>query len=196
MGKLIAFGKIIGKDFKALESGLRIPTKQGLITLHDSVINASKQTKDVVHYGIRDESVLEQLCSKLEIHKYKGDKDRLRDIYHIGTEIFYHVVYHVVCRHPFTDGNKRTAYIAALFFIGFNLRGQYGARAVVHLKLEDTDKVIEEIAKWGQDTDISRLKKLIQESGVIGKKAREINDQDVKNYINAFLRHNIRIEGV
>ncbi len=168
-----------------LENGLIIPTKHELMGIHDSIIRESEQAEK--HYGIRDDSVLEHLCSKLQIHRYAGNG--LANAYYIGTEVFFHIA----CRHPFVDGNKRTAQIASQFFIRTNLI-EMGYGAGVEIVSDDVGKVVETIARWCEGSDRAALEKLIYGSGVIGKRSREITETDVKSYINAFLRNTIRIK--
>ncbi|MCX6769028.1 MAG: Fic family protein, partial [Candidatus Micrarchaeota archaeon] len=105
----------------------------------------------------------------------------------IGTEIFFQIA----CRHPFTDGNKRTAYIASLFFAEINLREINGATE--EHRVENAGKIIATIAGWGEPSDVSSLEQMVFESGVIGRKRRPLREEDVKGFINRFLRNSIRI---
>lgn len=169
-------------SLQALPNQLVIPTKDGLINIHNQIIQESIKTQSIGHYGVRDDSILDYLCDKLAIHKYKDDQ--LYNIYYIGTEVFFQIA----CRHPFTDANKRTAYIASLYIIGVNLLHLYGKTHSFYIKQENDGRIIETIAKWGEGSNVESLEKLIFQGKKPGKKKHDINEADVKQFINSFLR--------
>jgi len=173
-------------DLEPMDNGLLIPTKKALVAIHDRIIRESLSEQNVGHYGMRDDSMLDYLCHKLKLHTYK--EDNAANSYYIGTEIFFQIA----CRHPFTDGNKRTAYVASLFFTGVNLLGV--RNSLEWRKAEDAGKIVETIARWGETSDVSSLEKMVFESGIIGKKRRPLGEGDVKGFINHFLRNNIRVK--
>jgi prophage maintenance system killer protein len=171
-------------DLERMDNGLLVPTKKALIAIHDIILE-SLDEQDERHYGILNDSILDYLCHKLKLHNYKEDK--IANSYYIGTEIFFQIA----CRHPFIDGNKRTAYISSLFFARINLREIN--RATEGRRVENAGKIIETIAGWGEASDVSSLEKMVFESGMIGKRRRPLHEEDVKGFINRFLRNSIRI---
>jgi len=178
---------------KKLSNGLIIPTKYGLIDIHNRLIDQSLKTKNIGHYGLRDDSILDYLCDKLENHRYKENQED--NAYYVGTEIFFNIA----CRHPFTDGNKRTAYIAALAYIAHNFSEICGKNKAFRFFLKKNPKLgqtIETIAKWGEGSNYKSLEDLISKAGLMGKKSRKLNEEDVKRFINFILRNNIQLEKV
>lgn len=174
---------------KKLENGLLVPTTQIFTNIHDEVLKESMATHNFAHAGMRDDSILDYLCNRLELHRYK--ENMVDNIYYVGTEIFFNIA----CRHPFADGNKRSAYISALTFIGVNFSRNFSGARVYVTENEKQGRVIETIAKWGEGSDYSELEKLIRETGIV-KTERKINENDVKSFINSFLRNTIRFEQV
>lgn len=176
-------------EIRKLPAGPMVPTKNLIIQIHDEVIADSIKTTNVGHQGIRDDSILEYLCFKLRGHKYK--KDSIANAYYVGTEVFFNIA----CRHPFIDGNKRTAYAASTLSIFANLSEISGEGGSLELsEYSNTGKTIETIARWGEGSDSSSLVELVQEAGFLGKSGREMNEEDVKKFINHFLRNSIYIQ--
>jgi prophage maintenance system killer protein len=171
-----------------LQNGAMIPTKELLTLIHDEVISDSIKTTNIGHHGIRDDSILEYLCYKLSEHKYK--ENALSNTYYIGTEIFFTIA----CRHPFIDGNKRTAYASSTLTIFANLAEMSTIGKELELSEEaDTGETIEKIARWGEGSDSSSLEELAFNAGILGKRKREMEEEDVKRFINKFLRNTIRV---
>lgn len=55
-------------------------------------------------------------------------------------------LYLITRNHPFTDGNKRTAYVSALVFLeGNNVKNKF--------KNDDLERIIIEVAKGGKDKE-------------------------------------------
>ena len=117
------------------------------------------------------------------------------NVYYIGTEIFFQIA----CRHPCTDGNKRTAYISSSAFITYNFSELYGKNKVFRFFMKKDVKLgqtIETIAKWGEGSNYKSLEDLVFKAGLMGKRKRKLNEEDVKRFINFILRINIQLEKV
>jgi prophage maintenance system killer protein len=173
-----------------LRGGTLIPTKELLTLVHDEVIEDSIKTTNIGHQGTRDDSILDFLCYKLEGHRYK--EDAVSNAYYVGTETFFTIA----CRHPFIDGNKRTAYASSTLLVFANLSEALGEGASLELAEEaDTGKTIETIARWGEGSDSSSLEKMVLDAGLLGKGkgSRKMREEDVKRFINKFLRNTIRV---
>ncbi|MGV8176727.1 MAG: Fic family protein [Candidatus Bilamarchaeaceae archaeon] len=185
-----------GIEFEGLPTGLFIPTKESLLKIHDRVIEESLRTQNVGHYGVRDTAVLEYLLDRLAGHRY--GENMAENVYYVGTELFFTMA----CRHPFTDGNKRTAFISSALVIVFNLaqlqargyKGKIKDPGKMEWKEENRGPVIETIARWVEGVPSSELEKLIFNAGIMGKKRRELKEEDVKRFVNSFLKNNLVIE--
>lgn len=174
---------------RRLKGGTLVPTKGLLTLIHDEVIADSIKTTNIGHQGTRDDSILEYLCYRLGGHKY--GEDAVSNAYYVGTETFFTIA----CRHPFIDGNKRTAYASATLAVFANLSEALGEGKAIELaEEEDTGKTIETIARWGEGSDSSSLRELLYNEGMLGKKKREMKEEDVKRFINKFLRNTIRVQ--
>jgi prophage maintenance system killer protein len=167
--------------------GTLLPTRELLVSVHDEVISDSIKTINIGHHGIRDDSILDYLCYKLEGHSYK--KDAVSNAYYVGTEVFFNIA----CRHPFIDGNKRTAYASSTLLVFANLSEALGEGELELAEEADTGQVIEKIARWGEGSDSLSLLELVREAGLLGKGRSEMNEEDVKRFINKFLRETIRV---
>ena len=75
--------------------------------------------------GVRDDGLLESALARPEHLAAYGEPD--------FAELAASYGYGIARNHPFIDGNKRTAFVAALLFLAFN---DYGLQA------SDADKVI------------------------------------------------------
>ncbi|MFA5888454.1 MAG: type II toxin-antitoxin system death-on-curing family toxin [Candidatus Nanoarchaeia archaeon] len=91
-----------------------------LIQLHEFVVNETGG-----YSGIRNRKDLESVISSIE---YPINRDKVRSIVHICAQLFRLIIQ----KHPFLDGNKRTALAAVLALLE---RNRY--------KLKSTDKDIE-----------------------------------------------------
>ena len=117
----------------------RWPTKQGLIVLHDRSIALHGGAA-----GLRDEGLLESaLARPANLFHYEGVEDIcvLAATYLVA----------VASNHPFADGNKRAAFLAATLFLRLNGRRLVAeqadaAKAVLAIAAGHRD--IEEIADW------------------------------------------------
>ncbi|MFH1065213.1 MAG: type II toxin-antitoxin system death-on-curing family toxin [Nanoarchaeota archaeon] len=93
---------------------------QHLVQLHEFVISETGG-----HSGIRNRKDLESVISSIE---YPVNRDKIRSIVHICAQLFRLIIQ----KHPFIDGNKRTALAVVLALLE---RNRY--------KLKTTDKDIE-----------------------------------------------------
>jgi len=174
--------------------GINLPTKKLTIYINQQIIEHRKKHGQEDPFGLRDESVLDYLCYKLNNYKYK-ENARLDNIIHASSEI----LYYIACRHPFIEGNKRTAYISAIVVLGLNLtmnqdprlKTKYSLRTLDQKESQIAGKTMEIIASWGEGSDTKALKELLLQRGVIVKSSHEPNEGDVKKFIKLFLREYI-----
>ncbi len=175
--------------------GIYLPTKKVLIFHNQQIIEHGKKHGQDDPFGFRDESVLDYLCYKLNNHKYK-ENARLDNALYVSSEI----LYYIACRHPFIEGNKRTAYISAIVILGLNLTMSQDQRLKANYSLRKphdekesqiAGKTMEIIASWGEGSDTAPLKDLLLRRGVIIKSSHEPDEGDVKKFIKLFLREYI-----
>ncbi|HEX5050686.1 MAG TPA: type II toxin-antitoxin system death-on-curing family toxin [Planctomycetota bacterium] len=103
--------------------------------------------------GLRDEGLLESaLARPLHLFTYEpADLCRLAAAYAIG----------IAKNHPFVDGNKRTAFLAAAVFLernGLSLLAEQGAAAVFMVGVADGSIDEAGFAAWLRDNTKSRAK--------------------------------------
>jgi len=86
-----------------------------VLTLHDQLIEEYGGAKGILNEGL--------LRSALEMPKacFNG-RDLHRTIYDKTSAYLFHLIQN----HPFIDGNKRTASMAALVFFASNFKGGFG----------------------------------------------------------------------
>ena len=173
---------------------ISIPTKEFLIFVNKSIIEHRKSHGQLDPFGIRNESELDYLCYRLNNHKYTKDKHLDNAIY-VSSEI----LYTIACRHPFLEGNKSTAFSAAIMLLEVNLKLHVNRKTQRNFHLwKTTDdkeiqlegKTMELIAKWGEGSDQESLKKRLIEIDLM-KKNREPTQEDVKRFIKQFLKRYI-----
>jgi death-on-curing protein len=117
----------------------RWPSKQSLIVLHDRSIALHGRAP-----GLRDEGLLESaLARPANLFRYEGIEDicTLAAAYLIA----------VIGNHPFADGNKRAAFLAAGLFLRLNGRrlvAEQADAAKAALAVAAGRRDIEEIANW------------------------------------------------
>jgi len=100
--------------------------------------------------GLRDEGLLDSaLARPLHLHGYEqADLCRLAAAYAFG----------IAKNHPFVDGNKRTAFLAAAVFLertGLVLRALPGHAAAFMLGLADGSRPEAAFAAWLRDNSIA-----------------------------------------
>lgn len=97
--------------------------------------------------GVRDEGLLESaLARPLNRHAYEGEVDRIR--------LAAAYAWAIARNHPFVDGNKRTAFIAAASFLllnGLELDAPEGEAIAAMLDLAAGDLPEEGFAAWLRD---------------------------------------------
>jgi death on curing protein len=127
----------------------RWPSKQSLIVLHDRSIALHGGAP-----GLRDEGLLESaLARAANLFHYEGVDDVcvLAATYLVA----------IASNHPFADGNKRAAFLAAGLFLRLNGRRLIAdqadaARAVLAVAAGHRD--IQEIAAWIRSRSIASIR--------------------------------------
>jgi prophage maintenance system killer protein len=141
-------------DLKRLPNGTIIPTEEAIIVIHDLIIKDRKSLGKEDPISIRDRGLIRHLCDTLtdRVHKYK-ENPRENALY-VATETFYYIA----CEHPFTEGNKSTAYVSALFLLNINL--SLGKPNILDSPPKEAEEIVR-LAEAGKEP--SEVKKLIKE---------------------------------
>lgn len=115
-----------------LPNGILIPTEELIIAIHDYIIERRKEFGKDDPKSIRDSGLIKHTCDMLadRLHKYK--KDPLENVLYVATETFYYIA----CQHPFTEGNKSTAYVTALAVLYANFYNKNLFPISPHTKLK------------------------------------------------------------
>jgi death-on-curing protein len=114
-------------------------TKEGLIVLHDRSIARHGGAP-----GLRDEGLLESaLARPANLFHYEGVEDvcALAAAYLVA----------VASNHPFSDGNKRAAYLAMGLFLmknGRRLTAEPAAAALMVLSVASGERDLDTLAAW------------------------------------------------
>jgi len=174
--------------------GIYVPTRDLIIFINKSIIEHRKTHGQEDPFGVRDWAELDYLCYKLHNYRYR-DGAYLANAIHVSSEI----LYYIACGHPFLEGNKTTAFSAAITMLEINLKMYAGPRLGKAYKLWKPSgneaaaegRTMEIIASWGEGSDRGPLKELLIQKGIIGKRAREPLEGDVKKFIKLFLREYI-----
>ena len=94
--------------------------------------------------GLRDQGLLESaLARPMNLHAYEGVADPIR--------LAASYAYGLAKNHPFVDGNKRAAFIAASLFLrlnGYRLAADKAEAVVAMLDLAAGDMTETEFAEW------------------------------------------------
>ena len=111
-------------------------------------------------------------------------------------------MFEILCHHSFTNGNKRTALIASLLILGFNIafcvNRESKQKYIVSLDKNELDraKTLELIADWieGETTEkhYRKLHKLLEKNGIKIKYGNPIREHHIKEFLNNFLRKRIK----
>ena len=88
----------------------------------------------VANEGLRDEAGLDLICHKVRDKRYETLTDKAAFL-----------LYNIATKHPFINGNKRTALATALSFLVMN---DYDVDVVAHYNDEETKKFLLEIAEY------------------------------------------------
>jgi prophage maintenance system killer protein len=134
--------------------GVLVPTEGAIILIHDLIIEDRKLLGKEDPISIRDRGLIRHLCDTLidRQHKYSGDLRQ--DTFYVATETFYYIA----CEHPFTEGNKSTGYVCALFLLKINLSKN------IPLVFDSPPKEAEDIVKLAEGgKDPVELRRLIKE---------------------------------
>lgn len=114
-------------------------TLQGMLALHDKTIADHGGSP-----GLRDLALLESALARPQNHfDYEGQADlvMLAAIYASG----------IAANHPFVDGNKRAAFLAAGLFLDKNdvvLTAKQADAALTFLKIAAGEMSVSEVAAW------------------------------------------------
>jgi prophage maintenance system killer protein len=141
-------------DLARLPNGVLIPTEEMIILIHDMIIEDRKLLGKEDPISIRDRGLIRHLCDTLadRVHKYK--ENRQGNALYVATETFYYIA----CEHPFTEANKSTAYVSALFLLNVNLSKD--KELVFNLLPKEAEDIVK-LAEGGKEP--GELRKLIKE---------------------------------
>ena len=167
-----------------LENGLLLPTKELIIKVHDILVLLYKKDSETGHLGIRDGASLDFLVLRPAYRKYPLEK-KLENALKVSVELFYDII----SKHPFIDGNKRTAWAIGLMMLETNCNLYVNKKC--HANEADEGKTCLDISKWVDDADKAPLEKRIREAGVVPPDKKRITVEDVKRYISHILLKHI-----
>ncbi len=100
-----------------LPNGVLVPTEEFIIQIHDQIIEYRRQLGRNDPPSIRDRGIIAHACDTLTDRPHKYKKNVLENALYVATEAFYYIA----CQHPFTEGNKSTAYIVSLVMLYTNM---------------------------------------------------------------------------
>ncbi|MDD5337614.1 MAG: Fic family protein [Candidatus ainarchaeum sp.] len=180
--------------FKTNE-GLILPTRQSLMELYRILTEYTREyvKTDVMHYGVRYEGILTMMESRLRGKRYA--KAPLENALAVSEEL----AFRIMCEHPFTDGNKRTALIGAFFFLIMNLdyvNKNSGKRYAflpsmghfdVGVQMERA-KQLELLAAWNDERRSAELYEFLTRNGIKVRSRNRITEDHIRQYLRKFLR--------
>lgn len=141
-------------EIKRLPNGTLILTESAILQVHDLIIEERKQMGKNDPYTIRDAGILRHLYDTLVDRPRKFSDNQKENALYVATETFYYIA----CEHPFTEGNKSTAYVCALLLLSINLAPRTG------FPLDSTPREAEEIVKLAEGgKEPTELRRLIKE---------------------------------
>jgi prophage maintenance system killer protein len=145
-------GKIL--ELRKLPNDLLIPSEEAIVLIHDMIIENRKSLGKEDPVSIRDRGLIRHLCDTLtdRLHKYTGNIQE--DALYVATEVFYYIA----CEHPFTEANKSTGYVCALFMLNVNLSQN---KADIQSSPPKEAEEIVKLAEGGKEP--KELRKLIKE---------------------------------
>ncbi|MFA5077569.1 MAG: Fic family protein [Candidatus Micrarchaeia archaeon] len=180
--------------FKTNE-GLILPTKQSLMELYRMLTEYTREfaNTDVMHYGLRYEGILTMLESRLQGKRYV--KGPLENALSVSEEL----AFRIMCEHPFTDGNKRTALISAFFFLIMNLdyvNRNTGKRYAFLPSAGNFDlgaqmeraKQMELLAAWNDQRRTRELYEFLTGNGIRVRSKNRITEDHIRQYLRKFLK--------
>jgi death-on-curing family protein len=177
--------KIDDEKLIELENGLLLPPKELIIKVHDVLVLYYKKDSETGHLGIRDEASLDFLVLRPSYRKYSQDK-KLENALKVSVELFYDII----SKHPFIDGNKRTAWAIGLMMLETNCSLYVNKKCQANEA--DEGKTCLDISKWVDNADKAPLEKRIREAGVVPPHKKRITVEDVKRYISHLLLKHIK----
>lgn len=122
-------------------------TIEQVIELHDEMLKRYGGLS-----GIRDKNLLWSAIDAPKAAMFG------QDMYSSVYEKAAAYLYHLVCNHPFNDGNKRTGYAVTLIFLEVNKAKQV-------FKKEDLENLVIEVAK-GRETK-KRITKFLETGSLV-----------------------------
>jgi prophage maintenance system killer protein len=147
-------GKERRMEIKRLPNGTLILSESAIILIHDIIIEERKAMGKDDPATIRDPGVIRHLYDTLTDRPHKYRNDPRENALYVATETFYYIA----CEHPFTEGNKSTAYVCALVLLSINLSPKET------ISLGSPPKEAEEIVKLAEGgKDPAELRRLIKE---------------------------------
>ena len=123
--------KVIGQGWVWLD-------KQLILEVHDEQLAEHGGPS-----GVRDNGLLESALARPELLAAYGKPD--------VAELAASYGYGIARNHPFIDGNKRTAFVAALLFLAFNsysLQASDSNKVIIMLKMAAGEIAESEFAIW------------------------------------------------
>lgn len=182
------FTVLVALDEKTREPKLTLPTADCLRWIHELLILYSKKKKiDPPQRGLKYEGQLEFFEKKLiERHFSKKKYDNVM-------KISEDILFEIACRHPFIDGNKRTALLASNIFLDINM-GWYikkDKRCTKYVCKSDPNYALSRgpkiklIASWNEEDQCKELRDDLIKNGI--KIRRKVTEQHVRKFIRHFL---------
>ena len=141
-------------ELKRLPNGTLIPTEDAIILIHDMIIEDRKSLGKEDPISIRDRGLIRHLCDTLTDRAHKYKENQRENALYVATETFYYIA----CEHPFTEGNKSTAYVSALFLLNINL--SLGKPNLLDSPPKEAEEIVK-LADAGKEP--SEVRKLIKE---------------------------------
>ncbi len=177
------------KKFHYASPSFCLPTADAVIILHEAVDKFSDEFEYAAPArGFRSRAQLDYLEERL-LHKKFG-RNKYQNIIKSAEEM----IFQIACRHPFTDGNKRTSLLCAglfcslndVFYLGRDHRySSYQFIAGPKNALERAKK-LELIADWNEDMPSTKLKNFLISQGIPIRK--DVCEQHIRQYIDKFLQ--------
>lgn len=173
------------------KSYLLLPTVSWIDYIHNQVIEYCKQNDlPVPPISHRSPGQLDFFIEKLKGKRLPDD--RYRTVLKIAEDI----VFEIACRHPFMDGNKRTALLCCNVFLNMNMlqyvqiEPKYKSFTVEldQSKAIKKAKEIEIIAEWNEAEVKPGLKEFLVSNGIIVK--REVTEDHIRQFIRKFIVEN------
>jgi hypothetical protein len=163
-----------------LPCGIYMPDKESLILINREIIRHRAAHGQFDPCGVRTDVDIDLLCYRLGSHKY-SDSAFIENALYVSGEI----LFTIACRHPFLEGNKSTAFSAAIALLEINLKLYAGPRTGRVFRLwrpsrpEETEaegRMMERIAKWGENDDSSQQGKPVKKKAHPGEARRFIKE--------------------